>query len=259
MSSGVDVEDVPLAPWYAFDESDVTSPPSLEPDTGGRATTRDALEKALQRTDHIGSGYLYNFVASDATEIWQRIKTPSPKPSYNVVIRCSDGLDLPLLGMVHVGSSVNKSAFETVGPSQVVEEQLDQLFSSAHEEQFEVGTDSRFARSLQQLSERDPVTVLQCLRERLVGSEANSEVLGEVLRWASRLEAVAIRTLVVELISTGLHHPSSLVRDAAALSFACLDEGRAIAHLQQALGREQVPELREDLEDLIRSLERSRV
>lgn len=258
MSAEVDAEEISPERWYEVDESDLTAPPVVDPEIHDGPTTHDALETALQRTDRLGRWYTHNFVMSDATEIWHRMQSSSREPFHNVVIRCSDGVDLPLVAIVYGGSSVNESAFEAVWSNQVVEEQLEQIVSSAHEEQFEVGTDSRFARALQQLCERDPVTTLHCLRESLVGGEASSEVLGEVLRWASRLEASAIRTLVVELMSAGLQHPSSLVRDAAALSFACLDEGRAITHLQQALGRERVPELREDLEDLIRSLEKSR-
>ena len=257
MSPEVDAEEISPARWYEVDESDVTTPPIVDPEMHYGPTTRDAIEKALQRTDRLGWWFVHNFVASDATEILQRMRTSFREPFHNIVIRCSDALELPLVRIVSGGSSVNNSIFDIVGPSQVVEEQLEQLISSAHEEQFEVGTDSRFARALQQLCERDPVTVLQSLRERLMGGEAGSDVLGEVLRWASRLEGSTIRTLVVELISTGLYHPSSLVRDAAALSFACFDEARAIVHLQQALEREQVPELRKDLEDLIRSLEKS--
>ena len=79
--------------------------------------------------------------------------------------------------------------------------------------------------------------------------------MAEILRWASRQEAAAIRDLVVDLLSTGLYHTVSLVRDAAALGLAYLEEDAAIAPLRHALGREKVPELREDLENLIRSLE----
>ena len=257
MSTEVDTEEISPARWYEVDESDITAPPSGDPETHYWPTTRDAVEKASQRTDHLGGWYLHNFVASDATEIWQRMRTPSRELFHNILVRCSDAFDLPLAGIVSGGSSVNESVYEIVGPSQVVEEHLEQLFSSAHEEQFEVGIDSRFAKALQQLCERDPVTVVQSLRERLMAGQASADVLGEVLRWASRQEARAIRTLVVELMSTGLHHPSSLVRDAAALSFACLDKDRAMIHLQRALDREKVPELQADLEDLIRSLEKS--
>ena len=150
--------------------------------------------------------------------------------------------------------SINKSVPDFPIPRQV-EEQLDRLCSAALDEQFEVGVESRFSRELQRLCAYHPIAILQSLRVRLIHGSTNPEVLSEILQWASRQEASAMRSLVIGLLSAGLDHPSSLVRDAAATALAYLDERAAVSHLRQALERETVPELREDLEDLIRSLE----
>ena len=150
--------------------------------------------------------------------------------------------------------SFNKSAPDPFIPRQV-EEQLDRLCLAAHDEQFEVGVESRFSRKLQRLCAYHPTAVPQSLRMRLIHGGTSPEVLSEILQWASRQEAGTIRPLVVELLSTGIHHTSSLVRDAAASALAYLDERAAVSHLRQALARETVPELREDLEDLVCSLE----
>lgn len=140
-------------------------------------------------------------------------------------------------------------------PDQVIEVQLEQLFSDAREEQFEVGIDSQFSKGLQQLYRYNSVAVMRSLKARLIDGKADSELSAEVLRWASRQESGEIRDTVVDLLSNGLQSASSLVRDAAALSLACLEEASAINQLQRALEREKVPELREDLQDLIESLE----
>ena len=154
------------------------------------------------------------------------------------------------VGFVSINRSVPNSAI-----SSQVEEQLDHLCVAAHDEQFEVGVESRFSRELQRLCAYHPTSVLQSLRMRLIHGGENPEVLSEILQWASRQEAGVIRSPVIGLLSAGLDHPSSLVRDAAASALAYLDEDAAVSHLRQALERETVPELRDDLEDLIRSLE----
>lgn len=151
-------------------------------------------------------------------------------------------------------ASINKSAPDPEIPHQV-EEQLDRLCLAAHDEEFEVGIESRFSRELQRLCAYRPTTVLQSLKVRLIHGGTSTEVLSEILQWASRQEESVIRSLVIELLSAGLDHRSSLVRDAAAAALAYLDEHAAVSHLRQALERETVPELREDLEDLVRSLE----
>ena len=152
-------------------------------------------------------------------------------------------------------ASIDKSTLDVAIPREV-EERLDRLCLAARDEQFEAGVESQFSRALQRLLwAYHPTAVLRSLRARLVNDDAGPEVLSEILQWASRQEAGAIRTHVIDLVAAGLHHASALVRDAAALALACLDERAAVAHLRQALEREAVPELREDLEDLIRSLE----
>ena len=151
-------------------------------------------------------------------------------------------------------SSINKSKPDIAIPREV-EEQLEHLCLAAHDDQFEPGVESRFSKALQRLCAYYPVGVLQFLRTRLTDDDASPEVLSEILQWSSRQETGVIRALVIDLIVTGLHHASSLVRDAAALALAYLDEHAAVAYLQKAIERETVPELREDLKDLLRSLE----
>ena len=172
----------------------------------------------------------------------------------NTIIVFVDAVALEMMEKNTDFFSINRSAPEPTIPHQV-EEQLDRLCLAAHDEQFEVGIESRFSRELQRLCAYSPTAVLQSLRVRLIRSDASPEVLSEILQWASHQEAEVIRSPVIELLSAGLDQPSPLVRDAAASALAYLDERAAVSHLRRALERETVPELREDLEDLIQSLE----
>lgn len=176
----------------------------------------------------------------------------------NIVVTFDDAVALnDAVAVENMASfaSLNKSKLDDAIPHEV-EEQLDRLCLAVHDEQFEAGVESRFSKALQRLLwAYHPTAVLRSLRARLVNDDADPEVLSEILQWASRQEASVIRIPVIDLVAAGLHHASALVRDAAALALACLDERAAVAHLRQALEREAVPELREDLEDLVRSLE----
>ena len=150
--------------------------------------------------------------------------------------------------------SVNQSIPELHSP-ELLEDHLDRLYSVARDELFEVGRRSQFSKGLQQLCAYDPVTVMQSVKVRLADDRISVEVLAETLRWAADQEAITIRDTVIAFLSMGLWHTSSLVRDTAALSLAYLDEKAALAPLQRALEREEVPELRDDLAALMRSLE----
>ncbi len=216
----------------------------------------DAAEWVWQWTRDVESARMLGLTGSDDTEqAGQRLRYAIPGSFEDAIIEFSDAWELQTKGITAGFASVNKSVVYDSILSQVVEEQLGRLLSVAHEEQFEVGIESQLSGGLQRLCAYDPASVLRSLRVKLIDKDASSEVLAEILRWASRQEAVAIRDLVVDLLSTGLYHTASLVRDAAALGLAYLEEDAAIAPLRHALEREKVPELREDLEDLIRSLE----
>lgn len=207
-------------------------------------------------TDSYRLEHRYNLVRNSATEV-SRLKADGDfrdRINSSMIIVFRDVQEYSYVGVVSGFASVNNSTFDVFVPHQM-EEHLDYLCSIAYDEPFEAGIESQFARDLQRLCMYNPSAVLQSLRTRLMDNSMNSSVSAEILQWASRQEAAAIRTLVVDLLSVGLHHTSSLVRDAAASGLAYLDEDAAITHLRQALEREDIPELREDLEDLIRSLE----
>ena len=204
-----------------------------------------------------------NLVLDEGTEL---VRYPAPHEvsrsrfPRNVSIEFTNALDLSVVGIPSGFISDNESRLRLTGslnPSWV-ETQLNRLFSVAQEEQFEAGMESRFSRSLQQLHARDPSAVLQSLRARLLSNNTGPEVLAEGLQWASRQEKPTLRGRIIDLLSTGLNNESPLVRDAAALGLAYLDEDTAIGYLKQAIEREPVPELHTDLESLIHSLETER-
>lgn len=201
----------------------------------------------------------YNLVLDEGTEIaWRPTRRAFPKySSRNALVQFSNARELETLDVPSGFISANESVFrltDALVPARV-EAQLDRLCSAAHEEQFEAGMESRFSRGLQQLCAYDPNAVLQSLRARLVNGNSAPEILTEMLEWASRQEAAALRDVIVDLFSIGLNSTSPLVRDAAASGLAYLDGDAAISYLKQAIEREQVPELLKDLEDLVHSLE----
>ena len=132
---------------------------------------------------------------------------------------------------------------------------LDRLFVSAHEEQFEAGMESRFSKELQHLCDYRPTELLRALRSRLAEGSTPPEVLAEVLAWASREERNSSCSDIVDLLTLGLYSRWALVRDAAALGLAYFHGEASILPLRSAVEREELPELRADMEALVNSLE----
>lgn len=130
---------------------------------------------------------------------------------------------------------------------------VENVFSAAREEQFEVGMESRFSRELDDLCAANPDFVLETLIEKVRNSSCEPQVIAELLQWTSR-QRKTLGLDAMYLFKQGLLHGSSLVRDCAALSFADFDESRALVHLQEAARTETEVELRKDLEALVDSL-----
>ena len=149
-------------------------------------------------------------------------------------------------------SEVQSSDRELPGDIEIL---LDRQFTAAHEEQFEPGMESDFARGLDRLFRYASGAVLNSLKARLSADTRDPEVLAELLRWVGRQNTEFVRGAVVDLLSDALNHSSSLVRDAAAMGLASLRDPVVIPHLMRAIEKETVPELQEDLKDLVSSLE----
>ena len=160
----------------------------------------------------------------------------------------------PILGDLLAFRSTNESV-KRLSSSSVdvsIDIEIDRLFYSAKEEKFEIGMDSQFANSLQELSECGVGKLVKCLENKLMQHSTEPKIAVEVMEWASRQEGY---NDVVRLLAWGLNHESAVVRDNAALSLAYFDEKIASKEIGEAIEREQIPELREDMEDLVRSLE----
>ena len=136
-----------------------------------------------------------------------------------------------------------------------LERELDQLLQVASEEEFEVGMESEFARNLSDLLASSPLELIRLLRIRLGETRVPVEVLAEAMQWLGEQEQKPIREHVVSLLMFGLDHPSSLVRDAGALALGRLEGSNALVHLERAITKETVPELREDMRGLVDSLQ----
>lgn len=147
-----------------------------------------------------------------------------------------------------------QSTLDAVVPFDM-EDRLMRILAGSQDEPFEAGVESRLARDLQRVFASRPLAVLQSLRKRLGESAEEPEILAETLQWASRIEGSLAREAVIDLLLAGLHSEHPLVRDSAALALADFDEKVAVEQIQRAIERESVPEMREDLESLVHSLE----
>ncbi|SRR6266566_1909286 len=128
---------------------------------------------------------------------------------------------------------------------------LERLFESAREELFEDGMESDFSRKLMFLILRYRHDALSEMALLLESTQVSSEVSAEALRWIGRLRDPQSQPHRLWLLERSLGNPNPAVRDAAIVGLAALDDRRARKYVAAALATESLPELQEDLIQLL--------
>jgi len=129
------------------------------------------------------------------------------------------------------------------------------LFTMADEEIFEDGMETEFSNKLVALIMSYGSVAIDILANLILTEKVNPSIAAEALRWIGRLEYGSSRAKRRRiLVNCLLHCKSARVRDGAALGLASLDDPKAIPYLEKAIAREQVNELRQDLEQVLAQL-----
>jgi hypothetical protein len=136
-----------------------------------------------------------------------------------------------------------------------VEKTIEILFEAAREEVFEDGMESEFSRKLVSLVEAYGNAMLEIIAYLIVYEKVNGEVAAESLRWLGRIDHAPTYPYRLWLLERSLRCSSARVRDGATLGLASLNDPQAITPLKQAIEREQIGELREDMQQVLDQLE----
>lgn len=147
-------------------------------------------------------------------------------------------------------SSTSKSA-----DSRLLDKQVSSIFTKAKEEIFEDGMESDFSRNLFNFIKSYAHSAMEAIIPVTLSNQTNTEVASEALRILGRLNHKATYRERLWLLERGLYSTSARVRDGAVLGLAFLDDPLAIAPLKSAIERERIPELRQDMEQVLAQLE----
>jgi hypothetical protein len=132
---------------------------------------------------------------------------------------------------------------------------LQTMFREAREYRFEDGMESPFSAELSALVEHDGNRAVQALAGLLIGELIDAEVAAEALRWLGLINDPETADTRRWLLERCLWLSSARVRDGALLGLAFMDEADSLPSLMRAMQREVVPELRDDMQQVIAQLE----
>ena len=143
----------------------------------------------------------------------------------------------------------------TCNENPVIKAMVKALFEAAKEEIFEEGVENEFSIGLISLIREYGNESVRILANHIIDSRVNEEIASEALRSLGRLDHPESYDERLRLLINSLNHPSARIRDAASVGLATLGDPLAIRSLKQAIQKEACVELREDMQQILESLE----
>lgn len=135
-----------------------------------------------------------------------------------------------------------------------IEQRVCTIFADAEEQVFEDGIESDFSRELLALISLYGRVAIDPIVRLIISESANKEIAAEALRAIGRIRQSSTHRDRLWLLEHGLYSSSARVRDGATLGLAYLDDPVAVIPLKLAIEREQIPELREDMQQVLDQL-----
>lgn len=133
--------------------------------------------------------------------------------------------------------------------------ELDRKFVRWQSLRFEDGIENELSRTLYRLLMERPKALIEALAGILVAEKVSPRVAGEALRHLGRFTHAPSHQERLWLLARSLRLASPLTKDGAALGIAHLNDPAAIPYLQAAIAAEPGGTLRDDLEDVLASLQ----
>ena len=158
----------------------------------------------------------------------------------------------------HVAESTTEREKLPRSAPEELKSEIAKVFRRAQDEHFEDGMESTFSRRLECLIENFGDLAVTIIAQLILREVVSSEVASEALRWIGLVDHPATRIYRLWLLREALKCSSSRVRDGAILGISFMDDPSAIESLVEAIEREKGPELRQDMQQVLRQLEETR-
>jgi HEAT repeats len=123
------------------------------------------------------------------------------------------------------------------------------------DEEIEDGMTAALGERISNLIRLRGSEAIKQLKELIASNDLSPSVVSHLLRWLGRIKNAASFDSRLKLLCENLRSESAVIRDGASLGLAALGSPKAISFLQKAIDQEKVPELRADMEQVLRELQ----
>lgn len=138
-----------------------------------------------------------------------------------------------------------------------IKNEITKLLIFGEEEIFEDGMDNRFFRKLDRFVNKFGNNGLVYFFEYFSKSKINLEILSESIKFFGRVESSKTKNVRFCLMVSFLKHNSLMLRDAAGLGLAYLNDKEAVPFIEEAIKKEKCKGLKDDLTQVLLDLKSS--
>ena len=167
--------------------------------------------------------------------------------SFEQIINSSD-LRKTLVEDSRVGS-IDASTLLVSIQEKHVKNQIENLFHSYSNTDFEDGMENEFIDELLMLIRKFGVVAVHSLAKFINGNISKPQIVFEALRWLGSMSHTESYQSRVSLLELSLSHTSRWVRDGAALGLAAIKDIHSILYLCDAIEKENNKDLKMDMID----------
>jgi len=136
-----------------------------------------------------------------------------------------------------------------------IDRKIEALFRAYSNEDFEDGMDSEWISEITASIRAYGTQAVEAVRRLVLEQNLQPAVAFEALRWLGRVFHPESYHSRLFLLETCLDSPSRLVRDGAALGLVAMKDAHAIPYLREAIVREKIQDLRQDMETALWRIE----
>lgn len=137
---------------------------------------------------------------------------------------------------------------------EAIRSHLDRFIVLSADEVFLDGMESRLSYGLKHLLGVGGNSVIQAIRILMDSGDVHVEAVGEILRVLGDFDDLTTYRSRLSLLLDCLSSPDSRIRDAASIGIASLDDPSALHDVEEAVKREPIEELRNDLQLVVDQL-----
>jgi hypothetical protein len=183
--------------------------------------------------------------------VYSNISVPVPSPVY-----AGQLLEMYYVATWREPLAEGSTGLMDIGPltEEAIRSHLDWIIALSADEVFFDGMESRLSFGLKHLLGVGGNATIQAIRSLIDSGSVNVEAVGEILRVFGDFDDRTTHLSRLSVLLECLRSRDSRIRDAASIGIASLDDPSALKEVEEAVEREPILDLRQDLQLILDQL-----